>query len=118
MSQPTIVFVDEVHHVGWDIPTRILLDSNGHIWADNAHGSSDGFKGKEDLGHYSTWLAKTSDEEFAAFATKIRKHFNMKPVIPDWILAALHNGWAPPKNFDKDAYDWPVYYQKVYKNLP
>lgn len=110
MSKLEVVANYEVHHAGWDIPTQVILDTNGHLWMDNAHGSSDGFDGKEDKGHYTKWLASyqgTSDEEFQYLAQQIRKHFHMKPQVPYWIVAALNCGWTPPSNFNRDDYDWP-----------
>ncbi len=115
---PEIIFTDEIYHEGWDIPTNILLDSNGHIWADNAHGSSDGFKGKEDQGHYLKWLdCHLHYDEYQRFSERLRIHFRLKPIIPDWIIAAIIYNWSPPSNFNKDDYEWPKFYKRHYDKL-
>lgn len=107
---PDIIARYEVGHMGWDISTKVILDSDGNIWMDNAHGSSDGFEGKENKGHYTKWLKSYQgmhDQEYFYLAYDLRKRFNLKPQVPDWVVTALQNGWTPPTSFNRDDYDWP-----------
>lgn len=106
---PDIVKEYKVYHEGWDIPTKVILDSDGNIWMDTSHGS-EGFKNKHNKGHYTKWLMSyqaSCDEEFHELAGQIRKHFNMKPKVPAWIVWAIKEGWTPPASFNRDDYDWP-----------
>jgi hypothetical protein len=99
-----IIFEYEVNHSGWDIPTRLILDSNEHIWMDNAHGSVK-FEGKMDCGHYTEWLQDYGNEpEYADVVASIHKFFNLKPRMPGWMVTALDSGWSPPESFNRNDY--------------
>lgn len=93
-----------VKHVGWDIPTKIILDHTGHIWMDDAHGSK-GFDGKRDCGHYTAWLQDYENEpEYSDVIDHIHETFGLKPRMPGWMITALDNGWSPPEHWKREDY--------------
>mgnify|MGYP001614911243 CR=1 FL=1 len=95
-DRPIAQFKDqgELWHVGWDIPTRYVIDAHGHCWKDNAHGHD---------------LEPCTNDQLLGEATDsgvgkqnaLRKILNMRIPEPDWMRVARAHGWTPPKEPEK-----------------
>lgn len=98
---PTLPFIarGELPHMGWDIPTRYVVDANKQCWADNAHGGALEYMAASRL------LAKV-EQEYERM--KIRHLLGFKPELLGWMKTALFQGWTPPTTFNLDDYDSKV----------
>lgn len=90
----------KVWHTGWDIPTMVALREDGMVLANDAHGHT-----LYVVSHYTQYLRTQVDPDFAEWCNMIRRHYEMKPTLPDWMRQALDAGWTPNSAFNIEDYD-------------
>ena len=83
-------------HIGWDIPTNYVIDSDNKCWADDAHGHAL----QHVKSHTLLSLAKNQADK-----NKIRSLLGMRPAMPEWAKTALKHEWTPSASFDKTKYE-------------
>ena len=93
-------FVLHYTHREYDNDEYFGVDELGVVWCTQGH-YYDWYKTHY---HYKEWVTCMSSR-CPQFCLEIRKHFNLKPELPDWMRIALKSGWTPPSDFDRSIYE-------------
>ncbi len=80
----------ELENMGWDIPTRYVIDAHGHCWKDNAHGG-------ELYPCTNDQLIAEARDSGEHMQNHLRKILNMRIPDPEWMQAARRHDWVPPE---------------------
>lgn len=92
----------QVSTKGWDIPTTWAIDKQNQCWIGNGHGDTLSPTSTEHLLNFLNGNGYYSAEAAA------RRLLGLKQRVPGWVSEALKNGWTPPPDFDRNAYEWPT----------